>query len=229
MHLFEEKYNMVNVYKMEPDKEKVLEFQKKHLELIKTILVYSPLGYCADFLASLHCNTLGKDMNDPINFPQIDPNYYVEITNYQELISQYLYEDIIGSDSLWHIILDINKTKGKTLNQNCKQYGYIFKRGNHTIPTPDPCNGESILLIDEMEPLTVLLYESMAKEVDINELYNPQNIEIYSLFNYQKIKEVNKNWLKSRFNFYEENTEKSSLILSLGRKAKGVKSNSTNF
>ena len=45
MNLFEEKDNMVNVYKMEPDKEKVLEFKKKHLELIKTILVYSPLYY----------------------------------------------------------------------------------------------------------------------------------------------------------------------------------------
>ena len=220
---------MVNVYKMEPDKEKVLEFKKKHLELIKTILVYSPLYYTGDFLASFHCNTLGKSMNDPFNFPQIDPNYYVEITNYQELISSYLYEDTIGADCLWHIILDINKRKGKCLNQNCKQYGFIFSRGAHYIPTPDPCNSESILLIDEMEPLSVLLYEGMAKDVDINELYNPKNMEIYSLFNYQKTKEVNKNYLKSRFNFYEENTEKSSLILSLGRKAKGVKSNSTNF
>lgn len=229
MFLFEEKDNIVNFYKMEPDKEKVFEFKKKHLELLKTVLIYSPAGFIGDFLASYHTCTLNKSKNlDHINLPQIDPNYFVEITDNQTMISMYLNEKYINGEHLWHIILDINKRKGECLNQNCKQYGFVFIRGGFYTEY-GPCNSESLLLSDEMEPLSNLLYEGNVTDIDIHDLYNPQNIEIYSLFNYVKTKEVPKSFLQNRLNFYEEETKKSQLILSLGRKAKGVKSNSTEF
>ncbi len=176
MYLYNKNNGSVDIYSFSPDKEKIIEFKKKYLEYIKSVILH---------INSWNTTRLIFDSSS-VMFEDLDRNEfsnkksYIEVTNNEELISRYINGDFDNLKPL-NVIGDKVSHKslysGELMNQDCT----LLIDGGHGNEGGFVSN-EGILLTNVLNMVQPLL------SGDINNLraldyYNYSNNELMEFIN----------------------------------------------
>ena len=158
MYLFDEMFGKLYVYDMKIDKRKLIEYKKKHLEEIKSVVLHINDRKTEDFLFwndRLFFNEIDKldeDNNEIVN--------YIELTNKKVIIDKYI-NGAFDKCSPIYIVSDDFREKALKSNLTNDNYTLLFNGGVRTINSF--ISNESILLSGHLAYQQQLLYGDLNK------------------------------------------------------------------
>ncbi len=153
MYLFDEFLGIIYVYKMEIDKRKLIEYKKKHLNDIKSIILHVNDKKTEDFLFWNdrlffdEIDKLDEDTNQIIN--------YIELTNKKDVIEKYINGYYDKYSPIYIVGDDFNEKalKANIVNDN---YTLLFNGGVRTHSSF--ISNDSILLSGKLAYQQQILY-----------------------------------------------------------------------
>lgn len=215
MYLYDELLGKLYIYKTTIDKKKLIEYKKKHLEDIKSVLLHVKDRKTEDFLF----------WNDKIFFDEIDKNNedsneiinYIELTNKKDIIDKYINGDYDKYSPI-NIICDDFREKALKDDLINDDYTLLFSGG---VETKDGfISNDSILLSGKLSYQQQLIYGDLNKINYIDsylvdeELLNIINCDLYKTINYNDLKFAKELGLVS-LNNIDDKIDKSYNILKL--------------
>ena len=208
MILYDTYLDKLNIYKTIVDKEKLIKYKKKHLEEIKTVLLHIEEKDLKFLFSSpvLHFNAIDKKTKDGFD--------YIELTNDLDVLNSYINGEYDNTKPIY-IIRDKYLDNENILNNDytllfsCDRYKKLNKLDN------------SILLSGDLALVQPLLSNNLSNIEFLSE--DTYDFEFNDVIKYKKIKSLNysdieyaiENGIVKRNTNFEDELEKSELVLKL--------------
>ena len=211
MILYEKEKNMINVYDLEYDKLGLIEFKKKYLADIKTIIIntHSPITKKSLYEGQIMFRALDREDES-----------YIKVTNNNEMINNYImgkYDSIKPT----YVIGDDGSEMSSYNDLYNENYTLLFTGGHYFNKTF--ITDENILISGEMAELQPILSGDLSSLKWLDKYC--YNEEFFKLLKYKTIKKLNYDNImfgieQGLFELdytFEDKLKRSSLVLSLIR------------
>lgn len=209
MILYDKYLDKLNIYETIVDKEKLIKYKKKHLEDIKTVLLHLEEEKGLKLLFSspvLHFNALDKKTKDGFD--------YIELTNDLDVLNSYINGEYDNIKPIY-IIRDKYLENENVLNND---YTLLFPSGRYKKLFK---SDDSILLSGDLALVQPLLSNNLSNIEYLSE--DTYDYEFNDVMKYKKIKSLNysdieyaiENGIVRRNTNFEDELEKSALVLKL--------------
>ncbi len=213
MILYDKHLNYLNIYETRIDNEKLIEYRKKRLEEIKSIIIHIGEDKIEKLLFNSNIIRFGA-----IDRKTKDGTNFIELTNNQNAIDDYIngkYDLVYPK----YIYADISRGgKGIYTDLINDDYTLLFPGGSRQ--RGEFKSDESIVLSGDLGIIQPLLIDDLLN-LDLNEdLYD---LEFNNVIKYKKVRQLNNIDLEEANKYeivrwnkdMEEKLEKSALVLSL--------------
>ena len=213
MILYDKHSDFLTLYETKIDKEKLIEYKKKHLEEIKSIIIHVGEDKIEKLLFNSSIIRFGA-----IDRKTKDGKNFIELTNNQEAIENYIngkYDYVYPK----YIYGDIpTGNKGYYTDLINDDYTLLFPGGSR--PFGEFRSDESIVLSGDLGHVQPLVNNDLLN-LDLDEdLYDPEFNKVIKYkkikqFNYSSLSEANKLGVVRWDKELDEKIEKSAKVLSL--------------
>ncbi len=210
MILYDKYLEKLNIYETIVDKEKLIKYKKKHLEDIKTVLLHVEEEEARKLLFSsstIRYNVLDRTTKNGTN--------YIEVKNDKSVIDSYINGEFDSTKPIY-IIRDTYLDKEPDLNDD---YTLLFPGGSKC--RKEFKSDDSILLSGTLADIQPLLCDNLLGLEYLSE--DTYDFEFNDVIKYKKIKSLKysdieyaiENGIVRRNTSFEEELEKSALVLKL--------------
>ena len=210
MILYDKYLDRLNIYETIIDKEKLIKYKKKHLEDIKTVLLHVEEEEARKLLFSsstLRFNVLDRKTKNGTN--------YIEVKNDKYVIDSYINGEFDSIKPIY-IIRDTYLDKEPDLNDD---YTLLFPGGSKC--RKEFKSDDSILLSGTLADIQPLLCDNLLSLEFLSE--DTYDFEFNDVIKFKKIKSLKysdieyaiENGIVRRNTSFEEELEKSALVLKL--------------
>ena len=210
MILYDKYLDRLNIYETIIDKEKLIKYKKKHLEDIKTVLLHVEEEEARKLLFSsstLRFNVLDRKTKNGTN--------YIEVKNDPFVIEEYINGEFDSIKPIY-IIRDTYLDKEPDLNDD---YTLLFPGGSKC--RKEFKSDDSILLSGTLADIQPLLCDNLLSLEFLSE--DTYDFEFNDVIKFKKIKSLKysdieyaiENGIVRRNTSFEEELEKSALVLKL--------------